>query len=98
MHSIAGLLPQQALHAAEFIHQVDKLFDCFNSIRPYNFKKVLGGVSSYSCHIEFIEEITKYIKSFEICSPPHVHVYCIDGWLINLASLRGLGRISRAMK
>lgn len=90
MHSVAGLLPQEAEHTAEFVQKVDKLFDCFNSIRPCHYKKLLRGVSSKSCHMGFIREITDYIKSFEICTPPRVQIYCIDGWLINLAALQAL--------
>ena len=89
-HSITHLLPQEAVHTAEFVQQVDKLFDCFNSIRKYHFKNVFGGIHSDSCHMGFIREITKYIKSLEICTPPHVQIYCVDGWLINLASLQAL--------
>ena len=77
-------------HRRLAIQQVDKLFDYFNSICKYHFKKILGGISSDSCHMDFIGEITKYIKSLEICTPPHVHIHCITGWLINLASLRAL--------
>ena len=40
--------------------------------------------------MEFIKEIKSYIKSWEVCAPPHVHIHCIDGWLINLASLEAL--------
>ena len=90
MHAITHLLPQEATHTAEFVQQVDKLFDCFNSVHKYHFKQVLGGISSDSCHMGFIGEITKYIKSLEICTPPHVQIHCIDGWLINLASLQAL--------
>ena len=39
-HSIAGLLPQEAVHTAEFVYQVDRLFDCFNSAVPFHFKDV----------------------------------------------------------
>ena len=40
--------------------------------------------------MEFIEKTIAYIKSFEVCAPPHVHIHCLEGWLINLASLRAL--------
>lgn len=88
MHSTAGSLPQEAYHTAEFVHQVCKLFDC---IQPYDFKKVLWRVSSNSCHMEFIGEIIRYLKSFEICTPPRVHIHSIaDDWLNNFVSLQAL--------
>ena len=89
-HSIAGLLPQEAVYTAEFVYQVDRLFDCFNSAVMFHYKGVRGGLSHKSCHLEFIKEIKSYIKSWEVCAPPHVHIHCIDGWLINLASLEAL--------
>ena len=49
-----NLLPSEAVHTAEFVQQMDKLFDCFNSIRRYHFKKVLRGIGSDSCHMGFI--------------------------------------------
>ncbi|MCP4270239.1 MAG: hypothetical protein GY777_32475 [Candidatus Brocadiaceae bacterium] len=56
-HSIAGMLPQEAIYIAEFVHKMDKLFDCFNSSLRFHFKEVLVGISSKSCHIKFISDI-----------------------------------------
>lgn len=30
-----GLLPQEAVHTAEFIYKIDQLYDCFNSATMY---------------------------------------------------------------
>ena len=46
MHSIAGLLPQEAVYTAEFVYQVDRLFDCFNSAVMFHYKGVRGGIKS----------------------------------------------------
>ena len=90
-HAITGLLPQSAIYTAEFFYEVDRLFDCFNNATKFNFKDILGGISSESCHHQFISDIiTNYIKSWEVCAPQHVHIHCIDGWLSNLAALKAL--------
>ena len=89
-HSVAGLLPETAVHTADFVYKVDRLFDCFNSSVAYHFKDVRGGISSKSCHIQFMREITSYINSLQVRAPPHVRIHCIDGWLINLTSLQAL--------
>ena len=89
-HSTTGQLPQAAVYTAEFVHEVDRLFDCFNSSVRFHFKQVRGGLSSNSCHLAFINEIKSYIESWEVCAPPHVHIHCIDGWLSNLTALKAL--------
>ena len=89
-HSITCLLPQEAMYAAEFVHEVDILFDWFNSARRFHFKEILGGMSHVLCHNQFINDITSYIKSWEVCAPHHVHIHYIDGWLINSAALKSL--------
>ena len=78
-HAITGLLPQAAIYAAEFVYEEDRLFDCCNSATKFHFKEVLGGISSESCHHQFISDITSFIKSWEVCAPQHVHIHCIDG-------------------
>ena len=50
MHSIAGLLPQEAVHTRKFVYQVGRLIDCFNSSVTFNFEDVRGGSSEKSCH------------------------------------------------
>lgn len=71
-----GLLPEAAIYTAEFVYEMDRLFDCFNSATKFNFKEVRGGISSESCHHQFISDITSYIKSWEVCAPQHVHIHC----------------------
>ena len=44
--SIAGLLPQEAVCTIEFVYQVDRLFDCFNSAVMFHYKGVWGGFKS----------------------------------------------------
>ena len=73
------------------MHQVDRLYDCYNSSVAFHFKDVHCGVSAKSCHMDFIRDITIYINSMEVCAPlPRVHIHCIVGWLINLTSLHAL--------
>lgn len=40
-----GILPQEAVHTAEFIYTIDRLFDCFNSATKYNFKEIRGAIT-----------------------------------------------------
>ena len=89
-HSVSGTLPQKAIHTAEFVEKVDSLFDCFNSSSKTHYKSVLSAVSADSCHIAFISKIKDYILSLKVCTPPHVRIHCVDGWLINLAALEAL--------
>ena len=89
-HSSIGSLPQEAVYTADFVHQVDRLFDCFNSSVAFHYKEVRGGINSNSCHLNFIEDIKLYIKSWEVDAPSNVRIFCIDGWLSNLSALEAL--------
>ena len=40
-HSVAGSLPHAVSHTADFVYEVDKLFDCFNSNQRYHYKNFL---------------------------------------------------------
>ena len=89
-HSISGKLPKAAIHTAEFVQKVDKLFDCFNSSSRHHYKDVLAAVTSDSCHLNFITQMKDYLLKLQVCAPPHVRIHCIHGWLINLSSVEAL--------
>ena len=38
-HSTTGQLPQAAVHTAEFVYEVERLFYCFNSAVRFHSKK-----------------------------------------------------------
>lgn len=89
-HSVSGMLPQEAVHTAEFVQQVHSLFFQLNNSHILQLEEVVGGASSKSRHRQLISDITTYLTSLEVCAPPDVQTHCVDGWLINLASLQAI--------
>lgn len=89
-HCVAGMLPQEAIHMAEFVQQVHRLFLQFNNSHALQLSEFVGGDSSKSNHKQLISDLTTYLTSLEVCAPPDVQTHCVDGWLINLTSLQAL--------
>lgn len=60
MCSNTNLLPSEALHTAEFVGDIDQLFDSFNGSGKFNcLKPLLRPLSNKSRHLMFWEEILK---------------------------------------
>lgn len=89
-HTASGMLPQEAVHTAEFVQQAHSLFLQLNDSQALQLEEVVGGAASKSSHRQLIKDITTYLTSLEVCAPPNVQTHCVEGWLINLASLQAV--------
>lgn len=89
-HCVMGMLPKDAVHTAEFIQQVDKLFLLLHNSHTLQVCEVTGGGNSKSSHQTVISEATAYLASLEVCGPPDAWCQSVEGWLINLASLQAV--------
>lgn len=89
-HSSLGLLSPEAVHTADFIYKIDQLFDLFNSATKEHYKEFKGALKNSTGHLHFIDEMIKYIQSWQIYTTPNTRVYCISGWISNLYSLKML--------
>ena len=83
-------LPSSAIHTANFIELMDKLFDTYNStnFRKDNFKYRYV-MSSDSVHLQFLSEVLVEINSWNFVNCKRQPA-CIEGWKISIQSLSNL--------
>lgn len=83
-----GKFDEAATHTAFFISMIDKLFDSFNSKKICDKKKLLCSVKKDSDHINFWNDMLKFIESWEFKNKNGevVHTHCKKGWLITIKS------------
>lgn len=82
-------LEAQALHTANFISDMNKLFDSFNSNKcgkePHSLRYAL---SQSSPHLSFLDDM---LNNFNECRFVNAkRPACINGWIISIKSLIGL--------
>ena len=83
-----GHLPQEAVHTAEFIKEIDELFDSLNS-RSFKAKKYARRpLSPTSIHWNLWEQKLKMLSSLELIGAGRTQ--CIEGWKLGIACVKQL--------
>lgn len=79
-----GKLPATAKSTADFIENIDKLFDCLNSktATASTPGKMNYALSATSEHLAFLREAIKWISCWRFDSPRQPHT--IRGWLVTI--------------
>lgn len=62
-HSELGALPEAAYRTANFINQIDELFDFFNSIQQNHYKLRAGAISQDNFPVDFLNAKSNLLKS-----------------------------------
>ncbi|KAJ4429239.1 hypothetical protein ANN_26242 [Periplaneta americana] len=92
IHAYVGMgkLPISALHTADFIEMMDKLFDTFNSTKLKTDKfKYRFAITPDSIHAEFLKKTLNDIQSLEFVGCKSQPA-CLEGWRISIQSLLNL--------
>lgn len=95
------VLPAEAIHTAEFVHDADQLFDSFNgrSIRPDNAKILRCAVSSKSKHICFWNDMLRKVSTWQFeetnSTRTRLALPFKNGWI---QTIRGVKEIWRSCK
>jgi len=66
-------LPSEAAYTAEFIENIDKLFDTFNSVIMATPKKFRKPLSATSCHWAHLEKMKNFFLNMEIVTYKRKH-------------------------
>ena len=82
------VLPKEAEATAEFIENMDQLFNAFNSKSIHSKQNFGHTLSSTSGHIEFLKSSLQFMEELTLMSP--TVIYCITGWKISINTLLGL--------
>jgi hypothetical protein len=83
-----GRLPEEAKVTANFLEQMDQLFNCFNSSSVHSKRKFGHALSANSGHIQFLHESRNYLNNLEL--PHHKPLPCLEGWKMAISSLLAL--------
>ena len=86
-----GRLPPEAASTAEFIENVDQLFNCFNSRTPTSTAAMRHAMSETSGHKEFLKSSLDWLQT--LSSKGKKQPYCIKGWQISVNALLGLWQV-----
>ena len=87
-----GELPNTAVHTANFIQMMDKLFDTFNSTKVKENKfKLRFAMAPESRHVEFLEKTLDDFQSLKFVGCKRQPA-CLEGWKISIQSLLNLFR------
>lgn len=89
-HAALGYLPNEAVYTGECIQNIDMLFDAFNSSSMYHYKETCNALTATSSHMTFLDDMKKYLSSWEFLKPPRVQIHCVKGWVSNINSLHNL--------
>lgn len=90
VYSSIGGLPKDAAFTADFVGEMNSLFDSLNSKTIYSSTEYGGAVTSKSKHVEFWKEKLNFVKSWHIVNertgkklvPP-----CQKGWILTINSV-----------
>lgn len=89
VYSSIGGLPADAVFTADFVKEMDMLFDSLNSKTLYSNKEYGGAVTKESKHVEMWKEKINFIKSwhfFNTNTGKELKPPCQKGWLLTLNS------------
>lgn len=84
----AKKVPETALPTANFVENMDVLFNCFNSRGFRSTAKLRNALTDQSGHMEFLKEKLSWlqtIKSNGKRQPP-----CLSGWVLSIHALLGI--------
>ena len=87
----SGKLPHEAIHTANFLRQMDQLFDCFNVNTVRNSKLFRRAIRADSPHWEFLAECKSMLAKMEVLNS-RGRVVNISGWQQNINALTLLRR------
>lgn len=82
-----GALPKEALHTAQFVNEMDKLFDTFNSSQINHYKDNKCAIAEIINQLNGLDDFERWISSWQIIGTKRV-IPCISGWKLNIASLK----------
>lgn len=87
-HVTLNQLPANAIHTANFIQNIDTLFDIFNSAKykDKQYRRPLSVKSDH--HLVKLEELKNYLNSLKVLNKRAVNPPCIDGWVSNINALK----------
>lgn len=88
-HSVLGALPPEAAATATFIQNTDELFDVFNSAHLHHFRSRKCAISDSNDNLAFLDTMETWLNSWKVIAN-HNNFPCIDGWLLNINSLKCL--------
>ena len=80
-----GLIPEEAKHTADFIEEMDQLFNCFNSMTIKSSVKMRHAVSNSSGHADYLKHMLQYMKAVQCKSGRQLP--CLQGWQISIKAL-----------
>ena len=80
-----GLIDSNAIHTANFISLMDRLFNVFNSCTLFSSVPYKSAISSHTSHLNFLNECIETFKKLRILTGKTVP--SINGWLITINSL-----------
>jgi hypothetical protein len=88
-YACAGQLPIEALHTANFIRQVDQLFDCFISSSIRNSKLFCRSIRERSPCWDILQRCREMPSKLEVVNSSGRVVNC-TGWQQNISALKVL--------
>jgi len=88
-HVAFGALPEEALATAEFIENVDGLFDCFNAGSLKNAKRYCRALTPSSSHWKHLEICIDIFSHLTVVNSK-CDVPCINGFILTMQALKQL--------
>jgi hypothetical protein len=85
-HVSFGVLPEEAVHTANFIETIDSLFDCLNSSAVKSAKQFSRPLSVNSSHWKHFENCTAMFRDLIVVGGKTA-VPCINGFLMTINSV-----------
>jgi hypothetical protein len=73
-----GSLPEEAVHTAQFVEKMDRLFNCFNSSHFTSSKKMKYAMSEKSDHKAFLKDMLSWLETVKSNSTHKLP--CLSGW------------------
>ena len=85
----SGQMPAEALQTANFIRQVDQMFDCFNVSSIKNSKLMRRAVRENSPHWDCLKDCNDMLSKLEVIDSTG-RVVNLNGWQQDISALRAL--------
>jgi hypothetical protein len=83
-----GKLPKEAGTTADFLEQMDQLFNALNSKSIHSKQKFGHALSTSSGHLEFLQTALCFLDDLKLST--QTTIYCMRGWKITINALLGL--------
>lgn len=88
-YATLGGLPREAIGTANFVCNMNELFDDFNSSVLNHYRSRKCGINDTNGNKEFLDDMRSWIQSWEILGTNR-QIPSVQGWLLNISSLQGL--------